>query len=124
MVSLRSARSLVVAEGRGRNRLEDVQVVGQQVHVRRIGVVVEGVLDTFVLRGALAAVLRVRLDDEALVVVPRDKLVWAIRDGVLAEAFWVVEPGLGKREVGVVPQASREVGLRLGQFDGEGAERR
>lgn len=117
-----TARELVLEGGeRGVwDSVQHIQVVGEQVRVSGVEGWVEDELHAVVLSLASTGVVRVRNDGGVLVVVPLLELVWTVADWVLTECVHVVKCGFRKREECGVSQAQWEVGLRLGELDGEG----
>ena len=113
-------------EGRDRARrdlVENVDVVGEEIRVRRVEAVVHDEVDAGVLRLTVAVVVRVHDGVDADVVLPRAgsvELVRAVADRVLTEGGHVLERDLGQRVVRREAEAIGERRLGLLEFDGEG----
>src|SRR6476469_8384741 len=113
---------LEVLQRAGRDGLQDVQVVGHQVLVRRVVVLVDLERYAGVLGLARAVVVRVRNELDLHVVLPAAvrELVRTIADRLLAEALRVLQRAGRDRHEGGVTEAQRPVGFRLREFNGEG----
>ena len=101
----------------GGHLVDDVEVAGEEVVVRRVLVLVDAERDLVDLTAELAVVVGVLLQDGLATLLVGGHLVGAGADRLVTEGLRVREEGLRLRGEGGVAQAHLEVGDRLGRLD-------